>query len=172
MSQYEYRGVVHADRRAMCRAGRVHYVELLNQGMNSTQAARMVGVSKRTGKTWRNGRTRSRSRNERTLVDWYRHDMDQPKPISTRHPSQSERISIADRLHAGDSIRAMALLPQRSTSSISREIRRDRNPRTGRYEPYLAHHQPGHERLKRPKPARSWHTRPCSRIYATGCAAT
>lgn len=50
MSQYEYRGSVYPPRRAMCQARRAHYVELLNQGMNFTQAARMVGVSKRTGK--------------------------------------------------------------------------------------------------------------------------
>ncbi len=32
--------------------------------MNFTQAAHAVGVSKRTGKVWRNGRTRSTGRNE------------------------------------------------------------------------------------------------------------
>ena len=153
MSCYEYQGVVYLTRSLMCQARRAHYVELLNQGMNFTQAARMVGVSKRTGKTWRNGRTRSTGRNEQPLVDWYRHDMDQPKPISTRYLSQSERIGIADRLHNGDSIRTIALLLQRSASSISREIRRNTNPRTGCYEPYLAH-QLGHERLKRPKPCK------------------
>lgn len=39
--------------------------------MNFTQAAHAVGVSKRTGKVWRNGRTRSTGRNERPLVDRY-----------------------------------------------------------------------------------------------------
>jgi hypothetical protein len=137
----------------MCRARRVRYVELLNQGMNFTQAARTVGASKRTGRTWRNGRTRSTGRDERPLVDWYRHGMGQPKPIGTRHPSRSERIGIAGRLRDGGSMRAMALLLQRSASSIGREIRRDGNPRTGRYEPCLAH-QLGHERLKRPESCR------------------
>lgn len=96
MSQYEYRGSVYPPRRAMCQARRAHYVELLNQGMNFTQAARMVGVSKRTGKAWRKGRARSTDRNERPRVDWYRHDMDQPD----RHDAQSvQHASIAKMRH-------------------------------------------------------------------------
>ncbi|CAB0520166.1 hypothetical protein CIP101434_01988 [Corynebacterium diphtheriae] len=56
---YEYAGVVYPPRSKMCAARREHYVELLLQGLNFTQAAKVVGVSKRTGKVWRNGRTRS-----------------------------------------------------------------------------------------------------------------
>ena len=44
----------------MCEARRAEYVRLLDEeGMNFTQAAHAVGVSKRTGKAWRNGRTSS-----------------------------------------------------------------------------------------------------------------
>ncbi|TCF63684.1 transposase [Bifidobacterium longum subsp. longum] len=44
----------------MCEARRAEYVRLLDEeGMNFTQAAHAVGVSKRTGKAWRNGRTRA-----------------------------------------------------------------------------------------------------------------
>ena len=40
----------------MCEARRAEYVRLLDEeGMNFTQAAHAVGVSKRTGKAWRNG---------------------------------------------------------------------------------------------------------------------
>ena len=53
---YEYAGVVYPSRSKMCAARREHYVELLRQGLNFTQAAKVVGVSKRTGKVWRNGR--------------------------------------------------------------------------------------------------------------------
>ena len=54
-------------------ARRAEYVRLLDEeGMNFTQAAHAVGVSKRTGKAWRNGRTRATGRNEKPLVDWYR----------------------------------------------------------------------------------------------------
>lgn len=61
----------------MCEARRAEYVRLLDEeGMNFTQAAHAVGVSKRTGKAWRNGRTRATGRNEKPLVDWYRSTMD------------------------------------------------------------------------------------------------
>lgn len=50
----------------MCEARRAEYVRLLDEeGMNFTQAAHAVGVSKRTGKAWRNGRTRATGRNEK-----------------------------------------------------------------------------------------------------------
>ena len=55
-------------------------------------------VSKRTGKVWRNGRTRATGRNERASMDWYRSTMDKPKRIHARYLNQEERILIADRL--------------------------------------------------------------------------
>lgn len=83
----------------MCEARRAEYVRLLDEeGMNFTQAAHAVGVSKRTGKAWRNGRTRATGRNEKPLVDWYRSTMDKPKTLHPRYLSQEERIQIADRL--------------------------------------------------------------------------
>lgn len=100
---WECRGVEYASRSLMCAARRDHYVELLNQGLNFTQAARAVGVSKRTGKVWHNGRRRVTGRNEKPSVDWYRCDMDKPQPISSRYLSQDEHITIADMLHRGHS---------------------------------------------------------------------
>lgn len=154
MAYYEYRGIVYPTRGLMCASRRAHYVELLNQGLNFTQAARAVGVSKRTGKVWRNGRTRSTGRNGAASADWYRHSLDKPKPTGSRYLSQAERITLADYLHAGQSIRAIARRLGRSPSSTGREIRRNTHPANCRYEPYLAH-QISHERLKRPKPFRS-----------------
>lgn len=53
----------------MCEARRAEYVRLLDEeGMNFTQAAHAVGVSKRTGKAWRNGRTRA---TEGTRNPWW-----------------------------------------------------------------------------------------------------
>lgn len=79
----------------MCEARRAEYVRLLDEeGMNFTQAAHAVGVSKRTGKAWRNGRTRATGRNEKPLVDWYRSTMDKPKTLHPRYLSQEERIQI------------------------------------------------------------------------------
>ena len=113
----------------MCEARRAEYVRLLDEeGMNFTQAAHAVGVSKRTGKAWRNGRTRATGRNEKPLVDWYRSTMDKPKTLHPRYLSQEERIQIADRLRLGDSIRAIARLLGRDPGTVSREVERNRNP--------------------------------------------
>ena len=96
MDRWVFEGVEYATRGEMCAARRRRYVEHLEAGMNFTQAARAVGVSKRTGKVWRNGRTRSNGRNEKPSVDWYRSTVDIPQKISSRYLSQDERISIAD----------------------------------------------------------------------------
>lgn len=101
---WEYQGVQYPTRSLMCVARRAHYVELLNSGLNFTQAAKGVGVSKRTGKVWRNGRTRATGRNEKPRVDWYRVSKEMPKEISSRYLSQKERIVIADMLTTGSLI--------------------------------------------------------------------
>ena len=139
----------------MCEARRAEYVRLLDEeGMNFTQAAHAVGVSKRTGKAWRNGRTRATGRNEKPLVDWYRSTMDKPKTLHPRYLSQEERIQIADRLRLGDSIRAIARLLGRDPGTVSREVERNRNPESGGYEPCRAQ-QKAADRLKRPKPRKA-----------------
>ena len=139
----------------MCAARREEYVRLPDEeGMDFTQAAHAVGVSKRTGKVWRNGRTRATGRNEKTSMDWYRSTMDKPKRIHARYLNQEERILIADRLRLGDSIRAIARLPGRDPGAVSREIERNRNPGTGDCEPCRAQ-QKAAGRLKRPKPRKA-----------------
>ena len=139
----------------MCAARSEEYVRLLDEeGMDFTQAAHAVGVSKRTGKVWRNGRTRATGRNERASMDWYRSTMDKPKRIHARYLNQEERILIADRLRPGDSIRAIARLPGRDPGAVSREVERDRNPGTGDCEPCRAQ-QKADGRLKRPRPRKA-----------------
>lgn len=54
-----YGGVEYPLRHEACKARHRAYVQALAEGLNFTQAACAVGVSKRTGKVWRNGRTRS-----------------------------------------------------------------------------------------------------------------
>ena len=127
--RWTFNGVEYPTRKLMCEARRAEYVRLLDEeGMNFTQAAHAVGVSKRTGKAWRNGRTRATGRNEKPLVDWYRSTMDKPKTLHPRYLSQEERIQIADRLRLGDSIRAIARLLGRDPGTVSREVERNRNP--------------------------------------------
>ncbi len=69
---YEFDGVVYDKLREMQEARRARYLGLVSGGMNFTRAAEAVGVSKRTGKVWRNGRGRSSGRDERArrLVSW------------------------------------------------------------------------------------------------------
>ena len=64
--RWTFNGVEYPTRKLMCAAKREEHVRLLDEeGMNFTQAAHAVGVSKRTGKVWRNGRTRATGRNEK-----------------------------------------------------------------------------------------------------------
>lgn len=137
--RWTFNGVEYPTRKLMCAARREEYVRLLDEeGMNFTQAAHAVGVSKRTGKVWRNGRTRATGRNEKASMDWYRSTMDKSKRIHARYFNQEERILIADRLRLGDSIRAIAQLLGRNPGTVSREVERNRNPEFGDYEPYRA----------------------------------
>lgn len=136
--------------------------------MNFTQAARAVGVSKRTGKVWRNGRTRSNGRNEKPSVDWYRSTVDIPQKISSRYLSQDERISIADWRKAGMSVRGIARTLNRPASTASRELVRNTNPATGMYEPYRPQ-QMSADGPDDPSPRRSIRCPACSHTFAQDC---
>ena len=131
-------------------ARREHYLQLVSGGMNFTAAARAVGISKRTGKVWRNGRGRATGRNEPPSIDWYRGDMPKPTPLHPRYLSEEERIHIADLIHTGYSLRAIAHQLGRSPSTISREIRRNSTKHATTYRPYAAD-QLAKARQKRPK---------------------
>ena len=61
-------GVENPARREACQARHREYVRSLADGLNVTQTAHAVGVLKRTGKVWRNGRTRSSGRCERASI--------------------------------------------------------------------------------------------------------
>ena len=148
---YEFDGTKYGKLRDMQAARRTKYLDLVRGGMNFTQAAHAVGVSKRTGKVWRNGRTRSTGRNERPLVDWYRGGMDKPKQIDARYLCMDERIAIADMRRAGSGVRAIARALGRAPSTISRELRRNADDIGGAYGPHRAQQMATH-RLKRPKP--------------------
>jgi len=153
MRKFEYDGVVYETLRQAQAARREHYLGLVQSGMNSTRAARTVGVSKRTAKVWRNGRTRATGRNETPALDWYRGDMPTPKQVSGRYLNQDERFAIADGIRAGDSFRTIAIRLGRNVSTISREMTANTNPTTGRYEPHRAQ-QLSTVRLARPKPSK------------------
>ncbi|MFI9764997.1 transposase [Streptomyces sp. NPDC051963] len=58
--------------------------------------------------------------------------------VSPRYLSEDEQITIADLLRAKKSLRAIARELGRDPATISREVRRDRDPRTGKYHPFKA----------------------------------
>lgn len=108
---YEFDGTKHRKLRNMQAARRAKHPDLVRGGTDFTRAAHAVGVSKRTGKVWRNGRTHSTGRNERPLVDRYRGGMDKPKQIDAGHLCMDGRIAIADMRRAGSGVRAIARTP-------------------------------------------------------------
>ncbi|MGW6145771.1 hypothetical protein ACWFR4_48560, partial [Streptomyces sp. NPDC055140] len=47
-------------------AERAAYFQLMREGYNNTEACRIVGINRRTGKVWRNGRNANKGRLQRT----------------------------------------------------------------------------------------------------------
>lgn len=119
---------------------RTRYLRLMAQGLTNADACREVGVHRRTGGRWRNGRVvKLPSGQERTYQPV---SIKSPAVESTRYLSQDERIVIADGLRAGMSGRAVAgLLAGRAVSTVCREIARNRDQVTGEYRPHAAHQQ-------------------------------
>ena len=153
--RWTFDGVEDPARKPVCAARREEGVRLPDEeGMNFTRAAHAVGVSKRAGKVWCDGRTRATGRNERASMDRHRSAMDKPKRIHARHLNQEERIPIADRPRPGDSIRAIARPPGRDPGTVGREAERNGNPGTGDCEPCRAR-QKAADRPKRPKPRKA-----------------
>ncbi len=104
-----FQGVEYPSRREACQARHWEYVRALADGLNFTQSAHAVGVSKRTGKVWRNGRTRSSGRCERASIapqaHWYRLYMNcQPHRVSKSSPSWVLTCTFATRTHPGNAV--------------------------------------------------------------------
>lgn len=104
-----FQGVEYPSRREACQARHREYVRALADGLNVTQAAHAVGVSKRTGKVWRNGRTRSSGRCERASIapqaHWYRLYMNcQPHRVNKSSPSWVLTCTFATRTHPGNAV--------------------------------------------------------------------
>lgn len=128
------------------RPGRAPQVEkrelfgrLIAQGFSNSEACRVVGINRRTGKRWRHGRSIT-TRDGRTL-----HYAPVAgtgagrREISPRYLSEDERARIADLRRAGAGVRAIAARLGRSPSTVSRELRRNRDPGSGQYRPFTAH---------------------------------
>jgi len=122
-------------------AGDVHaekqerYLRLIAQGISNAEACRQVGINRKTGNRWRYGRAVRNTAGE--LMHYPPVKITPPKPRSPRYLSEHERVVIADLLEGGRTIRAIAEEIGRSPSTVSREIRRNRDGR-GRYRPHHA----------------------------------
>ena len=122
------------------------YVQLIAQGVNNSEACRLVGINRKTGNRWRYGR---RVRNSAgALVIYPPVKITESRPRSPRYLSEQERIQIADLLAAGITVRGIAEQLGRAPSTISREIARNSDP-DGRYRPHHAEHA---ARLRAAKP--------------------
>ena len=111
------------------------YVQLIAQGINNTQACRIVGINRKTGNRWRYGRSIRNSVGER--VHYPPVKIGERRPRNPRYLSGDERVMIADLLAVGEGVRAIARKLGRAASTVSREIRRNRD-KDERYRPHHA----------------------------------
>lgn len=78
----------------------------MRQGPGDSEACRVVGISLGSGTRWRHGHTAITKTGEirKYPAIWRR----KPAVVPARFLSDVERITIADLLHAGRSVRAIA----------------------------------------------------------------
>ena len=116
---------------------RGQFARLIARGFTNGEACRIVGISRRTGKRWRHGR--SITAGDGRKLHYAPVAGAGRREISPRYLSEDERIRIADLRGAGAGVRAIAEHTGRSPSTISRELRRNRDPGSGQYRPFTAH---------------------------------
>ena len=128
------------DRRREAMAARARMlVDLIVSGMTPNRAAGIAGVSV----TWAYAL-------HQKMGGVYR-----PPGVtySDRYLDREERYEIARLRERGLSVRKVAACVGRSPSTVSRELARNADPRTGRYQPERAHRL-AWERQRRPKPSK------------------
>jgi transposase, IS30 family len=130
-------------------AKREQYATLIARGVSYSQACRIVGINRRTGKRWRHGRTITSSSGQRLhyapVVAGAR-----KREISARFLSEEERVRIADLRRAGEGVRAIARELGRNPSTVSRELSRNVDANSGGYRPHTAQRL-AEQRRARPK---------------------
>jgi IS30 family transposase len=130
-------------------AKRELYAALIARGVTYSEACRIVGINRRTGKRWRHGRTITSSSGRRLhyapVVGGSR-----KQEISARFLSEDERVRIADLRRAGGGVRAIARELGRDPATVSRELRRNVDPKSSAYRPHTAQRL-AEQRRARPK---------------------
>lgn len=149
---------------------RAQFDALVAEGVHHAVAARRVGVSPATGRYWKRGIRRSHGR--RIYPDGRVTGPPAQRPGKNRQMDQvvgtgrllslQERLTVADGLRAGDSMRAIATELGRPPSTITREVAAHRDGQ-GRYRPHVAHRQAGigrarpkESKLAQPGPLRAY----------------
>ncbi len=117
-------------------AKREQFARLIARGVSNAEACRIVGVNPRTGKRWRHGRSITSSSGER--LHYPPVISARKQVISPRYLSEDERVVIADLHRRGQSARGIAAELGRSPATISRELRRNKDPGSGQYRPFTA----------------------------------
>jgi transposase, IS30 family len=118
---------------------REQFSRLIGQGFSNSEACRIVGINRKTGKRWRHGRTITTRDGRKLHYPAVVTTGAVRREISDRYLSEDERVQIADLRRAGAGVRAIAERLDRSPSTISRELRRNRDPASGQYRPFTAH---------------------------------
>ena len=101
----------------------------------------MVGVCRRTGTRWRNGRRLVSGGRVLNLPPVITVTHDHEKRYSPRYLSEDERIRLTDLRRERRTMREIAALMGRSPSTICRELARGCDA-AGRYRPFEAHRRP------------------------------
>ncbi len=107
---------------------REEYFRLMDQGLTSVEACERIGINRRTGKRWRNGRAVS---GRFKAVKPVRPSLAPTGP--SRYLREPDRIHIADRLREKASIRTIAAELGRSCRRTSERA----TPRTDESAPFL-----------------------------------
>jgi IS30 family transposase len=143
-------------------AKREAYARLIADGVPPARACRVVGVNPRTGKRWRHGRRVKSGGRVLNLPPVITFSPNPEKRYSPRYLSEDERFRLADLRREKRTMREIAALMGRSTSTISRELTRGVDA-TGRYRPFEAHrrallrrHLHRRSRLARDPDLREW----------------
>jgi len=115
---------------------RERFAQLIARGVSNAEACRLIGINPRTGKRWRHGRTITSSSGRR--LHYPAVITTRKVEVSPRFLSEDERVTIADLHRRGQSVRAIAAQVNRDPSTVSRELRRNRDPGSGQYRPFTA----------------------------------
>lgn len=116
---------------------RQEFAGLTEAGMSISEAARRVGVCRKTGMRWRHGWTITtadgRTRHYPSVV------AGPAREISPRFLCEDERVRIGDLRGLGAGVREIARQLDRDPATISRELRHGALGMTGEYRPFTAH---------------------------------